>query len=162
MSAVTLQINGQSIAVYPLVTTRAVATTKVVCRHRRTWAINSKGRIFCSDLGGIRKLVHRWEHGDELSLSDDDVFALGALGVIDGKTLAKIKSEAEYRRDFKHRKKWIEGDVESVRDAGIALEAGWKAKVEAKAHAYAKKRQTERRKRAKLGKAARAAKGGTA
>lgn len=148
MSALGLKVGDKRIVVNPLVSTRAVSAVKVVCRGRSVWALNAKGQVFRAAVGDLRKRQHRWEDATELTLTDDDIFALGALGLIDAKATAKLKDEALYRRDYQRRKKWLEGDVEAVRDAGIGLATGWQEKIELKAISYARKEQASRRKRA--------------
>ena len=147
-TTVNLAIGDKSITVYALVSSRAVQVDRVVCRGRRTWATNGVGRVYCSDITALRKrgVYPRYCAGaDELSLGEDDIAALDMLGVLDGKTATRLKEEAEYRRDFKHRFDWLVGDAESLIEAGVKLPKDWRTQVEKASAKRAKKKAAARK-----------------
>lgn len=151
MSAVRISVGKVEILAEPLVSGRAVAVTHVVLRGSRVWAKNAAGRVYCNDANELRR---RSSHTNTLvCLREEDIVALGLLGLIDAKIAKKLKADEEYRRDYAHKLEWLAGDADTLREAGVTLPRGFKAKLEAAAHRYAKERQAKRRKSAREAKA---------
>lgn len=146
MEPITLKIAGKAISVKPLVNNRAVHVAKVVVRGRCAWAVTKDGDVLCADTTSIRgRCEHRWADITEAHLSNDDMFALGALGMINAKDAAKAKESQEYAREYRRCKQWLQDEVTSLREAGIMLQKDWKERLEKGAHAYAKRQQRKRR-----------------
>lgn len=143
-----LQITpDRTISVYGLASNKPAAAQRVAVSERgRVWLIDSKGTVRASWFGDIR--CTRNYSAQKLVpltfLQEDDIRALGSLGVIDAGEVIALQRGA-FRNDFfQSAFDSIEYDVKALAEAGISVPKTWRKAAEAWANKKADERMAKK------------------
>jgi hypothetical protein len=128
----------RSLRVHGLVANKAAAAQRIVVSERgRVWIIDSKDTLRCSRFGELRcerAYFSTLKTVPLRFLQEDDVRALGALGVLYDAEVIALRRTSIRARFFDSEMESIEYDVKRLAGAGISVPRGWRKVAEAHAN----------------------------
>jgi len=135
---------NRSLRVKGLVSNKVAAAQRIVVSKRgRVWIIDSKDTLRCSRFGELR--CER-SYSTTLKtvplhfLQEDDVRALGALGVLYDAEVIALRRTLIRNRFFESEMESLEDYVKRLAKAGIRVAKGWRKTAEARANTHADER----------------------